>query len=73
MSTVNPEIFARVLYLRSFVKTKPSGNDEITMSFIDIGKSCPTSEFLRSQICLLTLFAKIKCSRKIQDLQYTIS
>ena len=29
------------------------------MSFTDVGKSRPSREFLTSQICLLTLFAKI--------------
>ena len=61
--------------MRSIVKTKPSQNGEITVAFTDIyiykvGKSCSTCIFLSSQICLLTLFAKIKCSRKFPDLQY---
>ena len=30
------------------------------LSFTDIGKSCPSRDFLTSQICILTLFAKIK-------------
>ena len=73
--TVNSEIFARVLFrvtshMRSFVKIKSSRNAEITQSFTDIGKSCPSREFLASQICLLKLFAKIKFSRKFPDLQY---
>ena len=35
-------IFARVLFsLRSFVKKKSLRNGEITLSFTDIGKSCP--------------------------------
>ena len=37
-----------------------------------MGKSCPSREFLASQICLLTLFAKIKFSRKFPDLQFGI-
>ena len=37
--------------------------------FTDIGKSYPSCEFLTSQICLLTLFAKIKLSRKFPNLQ----
>ena len=74
--TVNLEIFARVLFSRNFAyakfrENKPSRNGEITMSFTNIGKSCPTCEFISSQICLLMLFAKIKCSRKFPDLQYT--
>ena len=36
-------------------------------------KSCPGCDFLASQICLFTLFAKIKFLRKFQDLQYCIS
>ena len=40
------------------------------MSFTDICKSCPSREFLESQICLLMLFVKIKFSRKFLDLQY---
>ena len=41
--------------MRSLVKIKSSRKGEIT----DAGKSCPSSEFLVSQICLLTLLAKI--------------
>ena len=41
------------------MKIKSSQNREITQSFNDIGKSWPSREFLASQICLLTLFAKI--------------
>ena len=33
---------------------------EITLALTDIGKSYPSREFFTSQICLLTLFAKIK-------------
>ena len=46
--TVNPESFARVLFLRnmrSFVKIKSSQNKEIILSLTDIGKSCPSHEF----------------------------
>ena len=56
--------------MRSFVKIKPSRNGKITLSFIDIGKSCLNREFLSSLICLLILFAKIKFSRKFPNLQY---
>ena len=45
--------------MRSYVKIKPQRNAEITLSFPDIGQSCPSLEFLTSQICYLTLFAKI--------------
>ena len=73
--TVNSEIFVRVYFretshMRSFVKIKASRNGEITLSFTDICKSCLSREFLMSQICLLTLFTKIKFSRKFPNLQY---
>ena len=40
------------------------------MSFTGVGKSCPSREFLKWQICLLRLFAKIKVSQKFPNLQY---
>ena len=55
--------------MRSFVKINSSPFCAITLSFTDIGKSCP-SEFITSQILLLTLFAKIKFSRKFLNLQF---
>ena len=59
--------------MRSFVKIKPSRNGEITLSFTDIGISCLSREFLTSQICLLTLFAKIKFSRNFRIYSILIS
>ena len=59
--------------MRMFVKIKFSTNSEITLSFTDAGKSCPCRECLTWQICLLTLFAKIKFSRKFPNLQYANS
>ena len=57
--------------MRSFVKIRPSRNDEITMSLTGaISKSGPSREMLKLQICILTLFAKINFSRKFPDLQY---
>ena len=56
----------------SFVKIKSSRNAEITLSFTYICKSCPSREFLASQMCLLMLFVKIKLSRKFSDLQYSL-
>ena len=50
--------------MRSFVKIKPLRNGKITLSFIDIGKSCLSREFFTSLICLLMLFSKIKNSRE---------
>ena len=56
--------------MRSFVKIKPSRIGDIFLSFTDIGKSCPVRDFFTSQMCLLTLYAKIKFSRKFPNLQY---
>ena len=65
--TVNSEFFARVYFRetshkRSFVKTKFSRNGEITLSITDIGKTCPSGEFLTSQVCLLTLISGLTVS-----------
>ena len=59
--------------MRSFVKIQSSRNGEITLSLTDIGKSCPSHDFLTSQICVLTLFAKIKLSRTFLNLQYSLA
>ena len=72
--TVNSEIFAGVYFretshMRSFVKIKSSRIGEITISFTNISKSRYCREFPTSQICVLTLFAKIKLSRKFPNLQ----
>ena len=74
--TVNSEIFAKVYFretslMRSFAELKSSQNGEVTLSLTDIGKSCPSREFKTSLICILTLFAKIKFSRKFSNLQYS--
>ena len=61
--TVNSEIFAWVLLLRSFVKIIPLQNGKISLMITDVDKSCPSCEFLTWQICLLTVFAKIKFSQ----------
>ena len=61
-------IFSK-LRMRSFVKTKSSRIGVITLSFTDIGKSRPCREFSTSQLYVLTLFAKIKFSRKFANLQ----
>ena len=37
--------FRETSHMRSFVKIGPSRNGEITMSFTDVGKSCPSREF----------------------------
>ena len=61
--TVNSE-------MRSFVKITSSRNGIITLSYTDICKLFLSREFLMWQICLLTLFAKIKFSRKFPNLQH---
>ena len=50
-------------------ENKTLTNREITLSFTEIGKSRPCRKFLTAQICVLTLFAKIKFSRKFPNLQ----
>ena len=52
------------------MKIKPSLIGDNTLSFTDIGKSCPVCDFFTLQMCLLTLFATIKFSRKFPNLQY---
>ena len=65
--------FARVFFfretshMRSFVKVKSLRKGEITLWFTDLGKSCPSSDFLTLQICLLTLLAKITFSQKFPN------
>ena len=54
------------------MKIKSSQIDKFTLSFADISKSRPCREFLTSQICVLTLFAKIKFSLKFPNLQYAL-
>ena len=77
--TVYSENFVRVLfsrnfaYVRSFVKIKSSRIGKITLSFTDMGISCPSHEYLMSQICILTIFPKIKFLQKFLDLQYVYS
>ena len=56
--------------MRSLVKIKPLQNGKITLSFTDVGKSCPSRKFSMWQICLLRLFAKIKFSQSFPILQY---
>ena len=58
--------------MRSFVKIKPSRIGDITLSFTDIGKSCPVRDFLRRKCVFSTLLAKMKFSRKFPNLQYQL-
>ena len=51
--------FRKTWHMRSFLKIIPWKNDKTTLTFTDIGKSCPSPRFLTSQICHLTLFTKI--------------
>ena len=51
--------------MRSFVKIKSSRNAEITVSFTDICKSCPSREFLPSQMFLFNTIRENKIFAKI--------
>ena len=67
--TVNLENFVRVVFSRNFAyakfpENKILANGKIILPITDIGKSCHSHELLTSQICFLTLFAKIKNSQK---------
>ena len=42
-------------------------NSQITLSFVDIAKSCPSREFLTPQICFLRLFSENKILAKISE------
>ena len=53
--------------MRSFAKIKPSRNLEITLSFTDIGKSCPSRDFLTLQICLLNAIRENKILAEISE------
>ena len=37
---------------QNFAKVKPPRKGVFTLLFIDVGKSCTSREFLKSQICL---------------------
>ena len=50
----------------SFVKIELSRKEVITMSFTNVCNICPSHEFLSSQMCLLTLFPKIKFPRNFR-------
>ena len=65
IGTVNSEIFCE-----GFMKIKSSQNSEITLSFTDLGKPCPSREILTSKIWLLMFFAKIRFTQTIPNLQY---
>ena len=49
-------IFCEHSHMLSFVKIMSSRNGKITLLFTYTCKSCPSREFLTSQICFLTLF-----------------
>ena len=59
------------LHIREVSRKKNPRKMAKSLSFTDIGTPCPSREFLMQQICLLSLFAKIKFSQKVPDLQYT--
>ena len=60
------DVYCKFRYFRGDLnEMKSLPNGEITLSFTDVGESCTSREFLTSQTCLLTLFAKIKLSPNI--------
>ena len=60
LSTVNSEVFTRVLLKRSFTYTNKMVKSFCCLVFTDKHQSCPSREFITLQLCLLTLFVKIK-------------
>ena len=58
--------FRETSHMRSFMKIKSSRNGKITLSTTDKGKSYPSHEIFRSQVCLLTLFTKIKFTQNFR-------
>ena len=62
--------FQETSHMLSFLKIKSTRNVETTLSFTDKEKSCQGPYFVNVQICLLTLFAKIKFLQKFPNLQY---
>ena len=56
--------------MRSLGNIKASKTGEMVLSFTDVGKSCPSCKFSKSQICLSKLFAKINLLQKSLNLQY---
>ena len=60
--------FRETLLMQGFLKIQPSRSSVITLWATDVGKSCPCHRLC--QICILTIFAKIKFSRKFPNLQY---
>ena len=53
--------------MRSFVKLKPSRNDKITLSFIDIRKSCLSREFFHITSMSFNAIRENKVLAKISE------
>ena len=53
-------LFSRNFAEAEFRENNTLRNGENSLSFTDIGKACQCREFFTWQICLLTIFAKIK-------------
>ena len=51
--------------MRSFVKIEPSKNGEITKSFTDVGKSCPSHKFFNVTNMSFDAFRENKIHAKI--------
>ena len=61
--------FRNISLMRKFGKVKPSQNVEDTLLFTDVGESCPSCEYLTSQICLLMLLSKTEFSHYILNFE----
>ena len=53
--------------MRSFVKIKPSRNSKVTLSFIEIGKSCLNRQFLHIINMSFKAIREIKILAKISE------
>ena len=55
--------------MRSFMKIKPSQNGKITLSFTDVGESCPSCKFLTRQMSFNAIHEN-KILTKISEFKY---
>ena len=58
--------------MRGFAKINHLRNGENSFSFMDVGKSCQTWDFLTWKICLLMLFVKIKNKSLMKISEFTV-
>ena len=75
ISTVNADIFARILFSRNFAyakfrENKILENGETTLSFTDIVLSCTSRDFFSVANMLFNAIRENKVLAKFPDLQY---